>query len=408
VRARSFGWLLVYWLFCAALLATVGVALIRYRQELLDLLAGYLLPESWRYAARSVALRFWRAQDPRLLVNACAGLSLTLTALLFPLKEKLSAAVERDAGSTDAGRPLSLWLQALEEGWLAMVFATAQMTLFWIGYPPIKWRQQLALGLSWAVLFASTGMSFLSPTWQRHGLRYFTIWKALLRRPILFFGFGALFTLPPVLAGRQALAHDWPLPRAVAAVAGATVLSVGLATVVGTRLAGWRLASAATTRPPSLFTRALVNLVLLAAFAGNGWLYGRIALSLHHKSQLLKCHYRVAAVDVDLPELSRALLQHVELTLKLDVEIENPTDFDVEIEHNRLEARHDGTLVARTSLTPLAVPAHQKRTPHVEIPISIDTSLLSRGRALLDKRRWSATLFLQIADDFELPVYLLK
>ena len=181
MRARSFGWFLVYLLACAALLGGVGLAIVRHRQDLLDVIAAYLLPESWRYAARSVAERFWRAQDKRVLLNACVGASFTVLALLFPLKEKLSATVERDARLTpEPGRPLPLVLQAIEEGWLALVFATAQMTLFFIGYPPVRWRQELALGLSWAVLFTSTGMSFLAPTWQRHRMRYFTIWKALL------------------------------------------------------------------------------------------------------------------------------------------------------------------------------------------------------------------------------------
>jgi hypothetical protein len=251
-------------------------------------------------------------------------------------------------------------------------------------------------------------VSFLAPTWQRHRLRYFTIWKALLKRPMTFFGFGALFTLGPVYAGRYALAHSWPLERAVAAVGGAAVLSVALATVAGTFVAAWGLGRATATHPPHFLTRALVNLALLALFAANAWLYGNIALSLHHKSQLLKCHYGLAGLKVDLPELSRALLQHLELKLNLDLEIENPTDFDVEIERNRLEVKYEGALVAKTSISPLAVPAHQKRTPHVEIPIALDTSILKKGRELFDKSRWTATFYLTIADDFELPIYLLK
>jgi hypothetical protein len=409
VRARSFGWLLVYLMACAALLAAVGFTIVRHRQDLLDLLAAYFLPESWRYAARSVAERFWKAQDKRVLLNACVGASLTVLALLFPLKEKLSAAVEADARLTpEPGRALPLWLQAFEEGWLALVFATAQMSLFWIGYPPVKWRQELALGLSWAVLFASAGMSFLAPTWQRHRLRYFTIWKRLLKRPITFFGFGALFTLGPVYTGRYALSHGWPVERAILAIGGAAVVSVALATVVGTFVAARGLGRAATTHPPHFLTRALVNLALLALFAANVWLYGTIALSLHHKSQLLKCHYRLAGLKVDLPELSRALLQHLELKLNLDLEIENPTDFDVEIERNRLEVKYEGALVARSSISPLAVPAHQTRRPHVEIPIALDTSVLKKGRQLFDKARWTATFYLTIAEDFELPIYLLK
>ena len=132
-------------------------------------------------------------------------------------------------------------------------------------------------------------------------------------------------------------------------------------------------------------------------------------LSLHHKSQLLKCHYRVqpSSLHLELPDLSPALLHGIKVTLRMDVEIENPTAFDVEIEENRLDLRHDGARVALAALTPLSVPAHTTRTPHVEIPLELDLSTLKKGRALLDWSRWSATLYLRITPDFELPVYLL-
>jgi hypothetical protein len=410
LRARSAAWLLAYVAACAILLGTAAALLERHRHDLVDLLAAYLLPESWRFAARTLVERFLHAQGRQVLVNASVGASLTALSLLFPIKERLSASFERDARLTrEPGRGLPLWLQALEEGWLALVFATAQMTIFWIGYPPHPWRKQLALALSWATLFASTGVSFLSPLWQRHRMRYATILKALLMRPFTLFGFGALFALPPVAAGHFALAHAWPFPRALLLVAATTVASVAWATLGGTAAAARLFDAARATRAPHLLTRATANLALLALAGANVWLFGAVALSLHHKSQILKCHYRVvpSSLQVDLPELSTVLANDVHVTLRLDLEIENPTAFDVEIEQNRLELRFEGVPVAFTTVTPLAVPAHLSRTAHVELPLAVNLSVLRRGRALLDRDRWSATLYLRVTPDLEFPFYLL-
>jgi hypothetical protein len=413
LRLRSLAWLVIYAAACAALLGGAGALLVRHKSDLLDLVAAYLLPEGWRFSARTLVERFVHAQARQVLINASVTACLTAVALLFPLKERLSARFEADARLTpEVGRGLSLWLQALEEGWLALLLITAQMTIFWVGYSLEPWRKQLALGLSWAALFFSTGVSFIAPLLQRHYLRYATIVKVLVRRPLTLFGFGALFAMPPVLAGRWALEHGWPLHRAVAAVAIAVIVSVAWATLGGTATAARLLPAAQATRPPALGTRGLANLVLLAAAAANLWLYGTVARSLHHKSQLLKCHYTVlpSSLHVDLPSELGAFLSPAgaQITVKMDLQIENPTDFDVEIEQNRIDLRFEQQPVALTAVSPLAVPAHSTRTPHVEVPLHVNLSILRRGRELLDLNRWSATLYLQVTPEFELPVYLLQ
>jgi hypothetical protein len=413
LRLRSLAWLVFYAAACAALLGGGGMLLVRHKSDLLELLAGYLLPEGWRFSGRTLVERFVHAQARQVLINASVTVCLTAVALMFPLKERLSAAFERDARLTpEVGRGLPLWLQALEEGWLALVLITAQMTIFWVGYSPEPWRRQLAMGLSWTSLFFSTGVSFIAPLLQRHYLRYATIVKLLAKRPLTLFGFGALFALPPVLAGRYALEHGWPMQRAVGAVALTVIASVGWATIGGTATAARLLPAAQATRPPWLISRAVVNLVLLAAAAANLYLYGSVARSLHHKSQLLKCHYRVepSSLKVDLPSELGTLLSPsgAKITVKMDLEIENPTDFDVEIEQNRIDLRFDHQPVALTAVSPLAVPAHATRTPHVEVPLMVNLSILSKGRALLDLTHWSATLYLQVTPELELPVYLLQ
>src|SRR6185503_18939157 len=101
----------------------------------------------------------------------------------------------------------------------------AQGTIFWIGYSPDPTRRLLATVLSFVVLFASVGIDFLSPILQRHKLRYSAILKTLFAHPFLLFTFGALFSLPAIIAGHVAANHPtWTFSTQLAIVFGAQIL----------------------------------------------------------------------------------------------------------------------------------------------------------------------------------------
>ncbi len=412
MRARSLAWFFIYLLACTTVLGVVGWQLQAHQRDLFAALARYLFPENWHVAAEQLVERFLKAQVREVLINATVGTSmLLLSMLLFPLKEKLSAAVERDARlSHEEPRELPLWLQGLEEVWLFLMFLAAQLSIFWLGYPPDPARRQLAVMLSYAVLFAQFGVDFISPALQRHGHRYATILKVLLQHPIRLFLFGAVFTVPTILAGKWSHAHpEWSFQHAVAVLFGTNVVCIALAAVAGTFVGCRLLPAASRTKRPWLITRLVVTAAILAGLAYNLRRYGAVGLSLHHKSQILKCNYKVVpgTLHLDLPDLTDIWNTNLKINLRMDVEIENPTPFDVEIEQNHIEVLHDGTPVATTTLTPVAIPAHQKRTPHVELPISLNANAIKKGRALFDRTKWSATLYLQVTPTLELPVHLL-
>ena len=113
--------------------------------------------------------------------------------------------------------PFPVWYQGWEELVLFLAFVGAQVMVFWIGYPPDPQRRQIATVLSYAVLFASYALNFISPILQRHSLHYGTIAKTLLKNPIAMFGFGAVFGLPPILVTKLAAAHpEWALKPTIA------------------------------------------------------------------------------------------------------------------------------------------------------------------------------------------------
>ena len=412
LRGRSLGLLLVYLVLCAGVLSVGGWLVLRHRADALDALAAYLFPESWRVVAEQLIERFLRSQVRAVLVNAAVSASLDLLALLlFRIKERLSIAVELQLRLTDEPRAeFSLPFQVWEELVLVLALVAAQMSVFWIGYPPDPTRRAWATVLSYLVLFVSYAMNFISPLLQRHRLRYGTIAKVLLRRPFAALAFGALFSLPPILVGKWvAQRTDWSLPRTLQVLGAVNVASIAWAAVAGTWLGSRLLPLALHTPRASVPARLLGWAALAALLAVNVYAFSSVAMSLHHKSQLLKCHYTLvpSSLHVDLPKWSELSWKEVKLNVRADVDIENPTAFDVDIERNRLVFRHEGVEVVQTELSPFAVPSGGRKVTHVELPVVLRPEVFKHWRQLIELSRWELTLYLQVTPQLEWPIHIL-
>jgi hypothetical protein len=413
---RSAFWLAVYLAASVVVLGIVAWAIITHHRHVLELLLDYLLPEDWQFAARLSIQRFFAQQEQAVITNAAIVASLMAVQItLFPLKEMVSASLEQDAQLVR--EPIEehpLWFQAWEEIKLFVFVLVAQGTISWIGYSADPRRGTLAMILSYLVLFASIAADFLSPVLQRHKLRYSSILKSLLAHPVLTFGFGAVFALPAILGARVALDHPtWSFTTQLVVSFGAQVVGIALAAIGGT-VAGARLISDARTRTRSHpLVRALAWAVLLGLLAFNSYRFISVGRSLHHKSQILKCDYAVdwSSFHADVPtalELALAIRNDtIQVAVTFDVTVTNPTTTDVEIEDNRLEAVQHGQLVAQTRLPAMHVRAGTTEKVHVELPLIVKPSQVMRIRELLTTREWSLTLYLRVADNFTLPVYLL-
>lgn len=416
LRARGAIWFAVYLGAAALLLGLVARELAVHRDDLIGAMASYLLPSSWTWAGERLIDYFVRSQLRDVLVNAVIGLSLVVVQIfLFPVKEKLSATFEKEARLTmTEPRDLPLWLQAVEELQLFFLFLTAQMCIFWIGYPPEPWRKQLAVVLSYLYLFGSFGVDFLSPILQRHTLRYSTMFKVFARHPLTVLAFGALFTMPVVLVGRAIAAHpSWTFGFSVALMFGVNVVCIAWAAVAGTYVGAELLPEARRTVAPSAATRTVVFLAFAALFAWNAWRFGAVGLSLHHKSQILKCEYAVDWTSWRLStpgwrELAAAAVSDgkVKVAASVELSITNPTTYDVRLERNHVDVAHDGVVVARASLTPVSVDEGRTVTQRMELPLELTVDAVRKGRALFEKDRWTVTVFLEVAEGFEFPIYV--
>jgi len=410
LRRRGLVLTLLYTLAAGTVLFALAWLLIRHKGAIQQLLAAYLLPESWRFAAGLLIDHLLASQAKAVLINAVvSGTMVLISILLFPLKEKLSATFEAEGQLTSAdAEEFPLWFQAYEEFKLLLLYVTAQGTIFWIGYHPDPTRKTLAIALSFLFLVMTFSIDFIAPLLQRHRVRYGQILKLLLRQPVILLGFGALLAAPAVLAGFYVKGHPaLSLQQGISILFGANLISIVWAVLAGTWVASKLLDAGKTTPASALLTRLLAWALLLALFAANAYTFSSVGRSLHHKSQILKCNYDVvpSTLSFQRPSLGALLRGKVSLGVSFELEIENPTAFDVSIEKNRLEVTHEETLVATSKLAPLAIPSGKKRRQKLDLQLALSASALRKGRALL-KDRWSITLYLQVADKFEFPIYL--
>jgi hypothetical protein len=418
LRSRAWGLLVIYLGLAVLLLGGLGVLVASQQEQLCRALLGYVLPDRLVFAGELLLRYVVNSQAQAVLVNAFASGTLVVVAvLLFPVKEKLSAVFEQESGLT--GQPVDefpLWRQGLEELKLLILYAAAFAGIFWIGYAPGAGRKLAATVLSYGFLFFSFSVDFISPLLQRHRVSYAQALMVLLRHcPAVCLGFGALFATPALLAG-LALKHNPGLSftGGVALLFCANILGIVWAAVAGTWVAARLLPTAKQTRAAPAPLRALVWLAMLAVLGWSGWVFTNLGAALHHKSQILKCRYSAdwRSFRFDLPELglrsavTSLVAGTVPVGAHLTVRVQNPTDIDVALERNRIELRHEETLVARTKLAPMRVPAGQTVEQRLDFTMELNPRALLKGQALLS-RGWRITLLLEISPSFEFPVYLL-
>jgi hypothetical protein len=132
-----------------------------------------------------------------------------------------------------------------------------------------------------------------------------------------------------------------------------------------------------------------------------------LGVALKDKSQILKCRYTVdwASVQIDKPGLGGLLKGEVQVGVSFEVEIDNPNALPVRIEKNRLVAEDEGKVIAEGRLAPFEVPANGRSRTRVGLDVTVKASSLLEG-ASFNPASWGLILYLELTDDFELPIPL--
>ena len=188
----------------------------------------------------------------------------------------------------------------------------------------------------------------------------------------------------------------------------AEVVAIVWACVGGTWLAAKMWPEVKDMRPPFWGLRVLYWAIVGSLLVWNVKTFSAVGKSLYHKVPLFKSHYSIVpgSMEFDGLGLMDVLSTEPSVGFALDVQVENPTPTDFVLEENRLEVRHEGELVATTSLVPFVVPAGSTRVQQLGVDLDLNLEALGQGLGLLSTKEWELTLFVEVAEGIEFPVYI--
>ena len=361
------------------------------RQAVMD----YLLPESWHGISERLVNFFFESQTKIVLVSMMISGSIVLASLiLFPIKEFCSAKFEQESAYDNGPKKeFPLWMQGLEECKLFALYVAAQSVIFGVGYYPYEWCSWVSNVLSIFFLCYFFGLDFISPTFQRHRIHYSSIIKLLTKYLPVTLLFGALFTVPVLLFGQWMLKQETKsLAEMAATLFMVNIVSMALAVPAGTHVASTLMPAAKTLRLPKTQSKVIAYSFMLCVLALGCSFHGLVAMSMHHKSQLLKCYYDIdfGSMELKMPSLLELARGEKQAELAFDLTIHNPTPFDLRIETSHLTIWQNKNLISRTKFAPLDVASGQTKRQRMQLAVHLNTRLISGFPDML--QGWSAQM----------------
>ncbi|MGX5173226.1 hypothetical protein ACUR5C_04255 [Aliikangiella sp. IMCC44653] len=399
IKAKSFTWMLAYLIAGLVIFSLFGWLLLENEIYLKNLLLDYLFPRSWHELSEELLLFFYESQAKAVLGNMIIGASLVVASIfLFPIKEYFSAAFEKEAGYANGPiKEFPLIKQAWEETRLLFFYVTAQSVILWIGYYPYPWAKISSLVLSYFFLFFTFGLDFISPTLQRHRLDYPIILKALIKQPTLLCLFGLLYSLPSILLAKWMFSlQTLSFIEITVYLFLANMLLLTMAIPAGTHIASMLIKEIRATSPPSTRSTMLSFIFLGMLLVSSGYLHISLAKSLHHKSQLLKAEYTIDwnSFDYKLPSFSQFFNGKALTNLSFDLEIHNPTKFDIVIEKSQIHIDKLAVNIAIIDLNGFSIPSGETRRVKLQLDSLSDLGKITNFRTLLED--WQVNLYLQV------------
>lgn len=395
LRIRSQIWLLGYLLLAFAVFGTVAVILMAHEEEIRKAIFSYFFPESWHGLAAWMEGFFFESQTKIVLAGMVLGGAIVATsALLFPLKEKCSSVYELESGLTEGtDKEFPLTLQAVEETKLFLLYLTAQLTILWIGYYPYEWASIVSSVFSVVFLVYTFSLDLISPTLQRHRIAYSSIIKLLSKNAALAGMFGALFSLPLLAFGTLIVSiEDLTLVQMASIIFGVNIVSITLAIPVGTHLAVKLFPDLEVLSPPRPRTKKIGYIVLGLLLIVNLVFHSRLLISMHHKSQFLKCEYSIdwGSFDVEGPGFLNIFKGKSEVDLSFDLVVKNPTSFDLAVEKSTLTITQFEQEFAKVDINEFSVASGQSDRKNIQFKTKLNADVLSSFSNLLDG--WDAEL----------------
>ena len=399
LKRSSFRWLGIYSITVLVVFSLFIWLMLSNQESIKNALLDYLFPHSWHEISERLANFLFESQTKTVVSNLILSGSLVMASiLLFPIKEKYSAEFEKDAGYKNGKvEEFPLVDQAWEETKLFLLYLTVQSLILWIGYYPYQWTTWTSIILSYLFLFFTFGLDFISPTLQRHRTKYSLILKVLFKKPVIPLLFGLLFSLPIILLSRLVFSYESLSLIEMASILFLTnIIFLTLAVPAGTHLASSLFTQVRQTLPAKQKSLIWGYSIMCLVLTGSLFLHGRLIISLHHKSQLLKAEYNIdwSSIEYHLPSFSQLTKGQALSNLSFDVVINNPTEFDIVIENSQIIVEQKEAVIATIDLNGFELPAGESRSVKIKVDSNSDLSRMSNFKNILED--WRVDLHLQI------------
>ncbi len=398
-KKASLMMLLLYLILGMSIFSLVGALLLHHQDSMKQLLLDYLFPQAWQSISESLINFLFESQAKVVIANAILSGSLVAASVfLFPVKEKYSAVFEQEQGYPN-GEPheFPLWLQGWEETRLFLFYLTAQMIIVWIGYYPYQWANVTSIVLSYLFLFYTFGLDLISPTLQRHRIRYSQINKLLTKNILTTLSFGLLYSLPALLLSQWIMTmENLNLLEVSIILFVINLLFIAIAIPAGTLLATRLLPELKSMTPVASTSKILGYGLGLTLLVGGLILHTRLLQSMHHKSQILKADYRVNwdSFHFEYSDIGNLLNGQSFGTMSLDMEISNPTEFDIAFENSQIKISKDEKIISDIAMKGFAVPAGNSRPITLSFDAISDFSQLTELPNLT--QGWRIELYIEL------------
>ena len=401
-RRASVHWLIIYFLLALVLFGLFSSLLINNQENIRNLLLDYFFPQSWHELSFRLGNFLFESQAKVVIGNLIISGSLVFASVfLFPIKEKYSAQFELDAKLENGQiKEFPILYQALEEIKLFLLYLTAQSVILWVGYYPYSWTSWLSIFLSYLFLFFTFSLDFISPTLQRHRVKYSLILKLLTSHPILSLAFGVSFSLPTIFISQYIFTiESLTLIEISSMILLFNIMFFALAIPVGTTIASHLLKITKQitpyTKKTMLWGYSTATILLISGL----YLHGQLVMSLHKKSQVLKANYAIdwSSFDYRASDLSKIFSAESTSHLSFDLVITNPTQFDIDIEESQIFIFNNSETISQIDLVGFNIPAGDKRKVRMRVNSISNFSLLTDYQRILQE--WKIELHLQVWHD---------
>ncbi|WP_144391891.1 hypothetical protein [Pleionea sediminis] len=367
------------------------------KQAILD----YLFPESWHSLSEKLYSFFFESQSKQVLGNAILSGSLVIASIfLFPIKEKYSAVFEKEQGYPNGPyQEFPLWLQGIEETRLFLFYLTAQMIILWIGYYPYFWTEVISVSLSYFFLFYTFGLDIISPTLQRHRVKYSKINKLLFRNLICTLLFGLLFSLPAIVISQWILSIETlNLLEISIALFILNLFFIAISIPAGTAIGSHLLKENTQVINVATSTKILGYLIMTLGLISGLVFHSRLIQSMHHKSQILKAEYAIDfdSFDFNFKSLGSMLTGDSIGDLKFNLTIDNPTEYDMAFENSQIYIFKNSKQVSKVAIEGFSVPAGEEKEITMKFNAKSNFSEVTLGEISQALDGWTMEMHIEL------------